>query len=344
MESIYESINSSWMTINVFCACWALSHAIRHLHVHVPNDVAWFHFDALPEDKKRNVVTYITQFVVTTFILVAQICGGYDVVFKFSDVAETTEEQVNWMNVAAVTLCILYIWELIYRVTIGYPLLLHHLITILLVQLVLGTFFDTQQIIYLRIAMILGFHASTEQLTFVALYVYRVGLLPSYHSMLFYVSALQTGLVKAGLTIFVLYLYGVEVRKGTLFIGSWGTFWKYMLPPLVILLFITQVYACKILFILSEKTKYDENGSSHGDRVFIRSSHSIWNMGTSEDDKKSPSSLWSLRTNIPVEIGNVENTHGDDSSILDHRQTKEPAEMDEEELTEIISSDRDYRL
>ena len=108
-----------------------------------------------------------------------------------------------------------------------------------------------------------------------------------------------------------------------------------MLPPLVILLFITQVYACKILFMLSEKTKYAENGTSHGKRALVRSCNSVWNMGISEDDKTSLSSLWSLRSKNPVESGNVENINEDDSS-----EAKEhTAEVDKEEQAEMIASD-----
>jgi len=48
-----------------------------------------------------------------------------------------TWEMTRAVNAVCIIVTSLYIWELIYRVEIGWPLLVHHLCTLLLTQLAL---------------------------------------------------------------------------------------------------------------------------------------------------------------------------------------------------------------
>jgi hypothetical protein len=102
------------------------------------------------------------QLLMTSMAFVLQIYGSWDILFQFEE--ETSQQRLDWMVFAIQTISVLYVWELCYRQKIGWPLLVHHLVTVLLIQLSTASFFDTQDLIYIRFAVLLGFYATTEQI------------------------------------------------------------------------------------------------------------------------------------------------------------------------------------
>jgi hypothetical protein len=85
-------------------------------------------FGGLDEAKKRNVITYIMQLLVTTLALILQIYGSWDILFQNKDF--TSQARSEWIVFSLQAIAVLYVWELCYRVDIGWPLLVHHLVTI----------------------------------------------------------------------------------------------------------------------------------------------------------------------------------------------------------------------
>jgi hypothetical protein len=85
-------------------------------------------FGGLDEAKKRNVITYIMQLLVTTLALILQIYGSWDILFQNKDF--TSQARSEWIVFSLQAIAVLYVWELCYRVDIGWPLLVHHLATI----------------------------------------------------------------------------------------------------------------------------------------------------------------------------------------------------------------------
>ena len=78
-------------------------------------------------------------------------------------------EILKWLPLAFYLLTTLYIFELIYRVRFGWPLFVHHLLTVFFIQLLTASFHDAPSIYIMRLASIFGFFASFEQTSFIAL-------------------------------------------------------------------------------------------------------------------------------------------------------------------------------
>ena len=199
-NTTYDPYHYAWMPLNFFLTIWLLSVLIKKLLLTSNRTFEDFQpenseglqarFKALSEAKRRNVVAYIIQLLVTTFVFIAQLYAGQ--VLLFADNV-TDPRQLEWGALAMQSISILYIWELIYRNEIGFPLLLHHLVTIFLIQVVVATFYDTNQVIYLRFALVMGFHATFEQSSFVALFCFRMNMFSKrVQKALFFVSALQS--------------------------------------------------------------------------------------------------------------------------------------------------------
>ena len=145
--------------------------------------------------------------------------------------------------------------ELIYRKEIGVPLLIHHLVTIVNIQLATASFFDTHDVLYVRFGVLIGFHATTEQLSFVALLLYRLNLYPKWQSILFYVSAAQAFAVKTMVTTITSIYFIVLLHNGRMsFDTNWGAFWTVFFFIMTVCLYGAQVYACRVLYIIGKKS------------------------------------------------------------------------------------------
>jgi hypothetical protein len=199
------------------------------------------------------VVTYVLEIAVTTFALAAQLYGGADVLFRRDDV--TSADQADWMLLSLICIAILYVWEMVYREKFGWPLLLHHLSTLLFIQLVVASYFQTHQVLYIRSALALGLYATTEQSSFVALFCFRLQLYPGKQALLFRIAAVQSFVVKTGVTIGVIIYYFIFLAaEGEQHPqGAWGMFWKICFLPMLLVLYLTQLFACKIMYSLAER-------------------------------------------------------------------------------------------
>jgi hypothetical protein len=162
LYNLYSPFQYPWFCLNYFMAVLFFSNVFQKALEHVKFQKIKSTFYILSEDKKKNVITYVMQLLMTSMAFVLQIYGSWDVLFRFED--ETSQQRLDWMVFAIQTISVLYVWELCYRQKIGWPLLVHHLVTVLLIQLSTASFFDTQDLIYIRFAVLLGFYATTEQI------------------------------------------------------------------------------------------------------------------------------------------------------------------------------------
>ena len=212
-------------------------------------------FSALTEEKKRNVVIYVLQVLVTTIALITQVIGGIDVFFQMKDT--TTQLRMDLMVVSTQLVFVLYMWELIYRLAIGFPLLVHHIMTCMIGQLFAASFFDTFDVVYIRLALVMLLYATTEQSSFVALFCYRLDLLSKRHQVnLFTIAAIQSFVIKSAIAIFALVYFCI-----TFFVNgdaddqptNWKWFWKICFIPLLLLLFAAQIFSSNVLWQLRSK-------------------------------------------------------------------------------------------
>eukprot|EP00961_Rhodomonas_salina_P278725 3765330-Rhodomonas_salina.1 len=86
----------------------------------------------MSHSKQRIAVTYFTEIVVTTVALGYNISSGIPALT--GDMANMTVTQFNHFRITGTMVSMLYIWELIYRQELGTPLLLHHVLTVILIQ------------------------------------------------------------------------------------------------------------------------------------------------------------------------------------------------------------------
>ena len=253
---LYSSSQYPWMCFNFFLILWLSSIIIRQILLRSKYQDK---FRELSEARQRNIVTYVVELVITTFVFCCQIYGGTDILFQFKDT--TSESKLDWSILAIQLIVVLYIWELCYRIDIGWPLLVHHLVTLLLTQLAAASLFDTNDLIYARYALLFGFTATTEQISFVALFAYRLGIYKTWQASLFNAAVIQTVVLKTVVTVLVTVLFIIDIVNGRFdnHPDGWAWFWKIFFVILLIGLYAAQIFAGWILHILSVKCTEKEN-------------------------------------------------------------------------------------
>jgi hypothetical protein len=253
LYDLYSPFQYQWSCINFFLAIWLLSVLFHQVLLRMKYLNINKNFYGLDDGKKRNVITYIMQFLVTTLAFILQIYGSLDILFRYKD--STSQARFEWMVFSIQAIALLYVWELCYRVDIRWPLLVHHLVTLLLIQLNTASQFDTNDVVWIRLAILLGFCATTEQLSFVALFFYRLRLYPAWHGILFHSAAVQAFILKTivsiaavGYAIVICYVNDDDVT-------NWMWFWRFCSLPTMIVLYASQIYACKILYDLGSRCR-----------------------------------------------------------------------------------------
>lgn len=288
---LYSPVQYPWWCMNYFIMFWVISNLIYHILLKgLPRDGEVRRvYLKLDGNKRNNVVIYVMQLLVTTAAFAAQVYGAWELVFQWK--ATTTEARFKSLDMAAQFIVILYTWELIFRKKIGLPLLTHHITTILLLQLSTASFFDTHDVLYLRFSVMLGFHATVEQLTFVALFFFRLKMYEKSLSFWFFFSAAQSFLFKSIVTLVATVYFSSSVIDGDFeHHGAWGTFWKICFPPLLLCLYVSQIYACKILYLLGRRCqivdKQDEGSGRAIDGTNYPTSCSFVSEEEEEEDKQ----------------------------------------------------------
>jgi len=247
---VYSPYQYPWMMLNYFVLLWIVSSVIKYCLDNYKGSNSTI--SSLTENQKRNIVTYVIEIVGTSLALYTQIYGGVDILFRLKN--ETTRHRVEMTILSLYMVVVIYIWEIIYRFRTGSALLLHHIITLLLIQLCLASFSDTENLSILRIGTTLLLHATTEQLSFVALLFYRLGLFPKYHNLLFVSSAVQVFLAKTTVMVFSGWLYYRTIFHEFEYDNEfWETFWKYTFAPIVLVLYGAQLYAIRVLYLLGHR-------------------------------------------------------------------------------------------
>ncbi|CAB9515836.1 expressed unknown protein [Seminavis robusta] len=249
---LYSMTQYPWWCLNYFIIFWFLSNLVQTVLLRAPSKKIREQFESLDHDKRNNAIIYVMQLVGTTVALVAQLYGSTDIIFKWQET--TSEFKLESLQLAIQLVAVLYIWELIFRKKIGLPLLVHHLVTILLIQLSTASFFDTHDVLYMRFATLMGFHATVEQLTFLALFFFRQNIYENWQAFCFYFSAAQSLLFKTAVTIASVIYFVLSKQVGELPTDTnWGLFWTIFTMPLLALLYGAQVYACLILYKLGKR-------------------------------------------------------------------------------------------
>lgn len=119
-------------------------------------------------DNQRNTVTYVLDTLVTGGVLILQIISSPILGDKY------TFDNVNMLKSAALLISGLYIFELTYRPSMRWPLLIHHFCTIFAIVLLLSILAYTGHPALIAAGEIWLFQATTEQTVFVGLFMCKL--------------------------------------------------------------------------------------------------------------------------------------------------------------------------
>ena len=240
-----------WMSLNYFLAMWFFSKCVSASFQRYSTVYA-----SMSIDKQRNCDTYVLEIVATTLALIGQCISGREILFQLKDLSQVEDPYrvLQWASFANICIASLYIFELSYRIHFGWPLLVHHLATILLCQLILPAIFsgqDPQKVVqYLRLALLLGFYATLERTSFVALLLHRFQYF-LWAKRFFQIALVQTVVLKTLITGSALVYFIAFYLDGEY--EGWSKFWAIAFIPLLLTLYASQVFSMKILYILGNR-------------------------------------------------------------------------------------------
>lgn len=158
-----------------------------------------WHKDIKPEHR-RTMVVYILQILLTTVALVCQLASSALLRNEF------TVWRINLLRASACLIAALYLFELVYRYRMTYPMISHHAITCFAMSLSLVMLERLQDPSFALTGLLWIFQATTEQTCFVALFLYRLEAPVKVLRPLFRISAIQSLVFKfasIGGTVFV---------------------------------------------------------------------------------------------------------------------------------------------
>ncbi|KJE93924.1 hypothetical protein CAOG_04641 [Capsaspora owczarzaki ATCC 30864] len=204
-----------------------------------------FRYRLLTPSHQHNTCAYQLQIIYTTVCLLLSLIYGVPLILD----NQNPHIDVHTLEMCRLNLAILaflYAYELSYRPQMGLQLAVHHVCTILLCILAVRNYEDERQPVAIAMTISLGFTANTEQLTFVALTWFRLRLKGS--NLLFKIAAIQTLVFKIFFTGLTLGLWGKYLAPQD---ATWWLVLRPLVPILISILFVTQVYGAFILWKLS---------------------------------------------------------------------------------------------
>lgn len=207
-------------------------------------------------DKQRIAVTYVLEIMVTSGLLIVMTYGSKTMLFV--DYKETSHEETQAIMSGVHGMVALYTFELVYRVSFGIPLLVHHMVTIALAHLIACCMYERPSINTLdimRANVLMAYTAITEQPSFIALLLYRMKMNEE-ASKWFYFAAIQSAVTKSILIVSALYYFCISPAQfGRNGWDGWSILWSIIWIPLCLCLYATQIYACVVLYRLGKKAK-----------------------------------------------------------------------------------------
>lgn len=223
---------------------------------------------------KRNVVTYILQIIVTTVSFCLFTFGLPRIITVSQIEGPFTKRDLNISSIALGLVLYMYVFELVYKTSVNFSLMVHHVLTIVLTCLICFFLWDTMTPAAGYLSILL-YSAITEQPVFVALILYRFG----YKCVWWFRVAAITGLLFKG-AIFSLGF--VVLKRAILDVEftnhrndfDWKSFMTIAFPIVNVLLFIVQIYSIRVYWTIGEKSKKMKA------RVKPRKSDSVSNIRT----------------------------------------------------------------
>ncbi|KAK0440168.1 hypothetical protein EV421DRAFT_2084099 [Armillaria borealis] len=235
-------------------------------------------FCSLSHEHQRNTVTYVLNTFWTLVALIVQLIAFPMLLERY------TMFNIDLVHVATILVSGLYILELTYRPTMRWPLIIHHICTLLAIiflQIVLQV---TSHPAIAVAGLIWLFQATTEQSVFIGLFMYRLRYPKSIVKPTLQFAAVQSFIFKIGFATYLVVWWGIKLASDhtTKFDVALST----VLVILISLLMSTQMYASLLLSYITAKG-WSEH--SYG-------SYTVWCVARSMDRHRCSEAIESAAT------------------------------------------------
>ncbi|KAF8832371.1 hypothetical protein HHX47_DHR1001763 [Lentinula edodes] len=196
-------------------------------------------------DNQRNTVTYVLDTLITGGVLILQLISSPILGDKY------TFDNVNLLKSAALLISGLYIFELTYRPSMRWPLLIHHFCTIFAIVLLLSVLAYTGHPALIAAGEIWLFQATTEQTVFVGLFMYRLRAPLRWTRDMLRFGAVQSFIFKIGFAAYLLAFWAQKLEQ----FHSAGddVALSVILVTIILLLMCTQIYGAWAVWCLARK-------------------------------------------------------------------------------------------
>ncbi|PWN98626.1 hypothetical protein FA09DRAFT_338468 [Tilletiopsis washingtonensis] len=234
----------TWFSINTFAGMLILYALAKLLHLVLPRACGRRRWEAVSPTNRKTMVIYVLQITVTLAAFALQMASASLAKFEFT--ARTLE-----MERAGVTLvAMLYVFELVYRDSMRGPMIAHHIITVFIMSLAMTLVYTERDPSFALTGWLWLFQATTEQLTFVSLFLYRLKINPRTLRILFRVSAVQAFACKAASIAGTVYVWAKWQRTAT---GSRYRAFDVIFFVATVGLAATQVWGTYVVWIMGNR-------------------------------------------------------------------------------------------
>ena len=172
---------------------------------------------------------------------------------------------MNMIRASSALITSLYLFEMIYRERMRFAMLCHHCLTIFAIGFVMVLMDKTQDPSFVITGSLWLFQATTEQLTFVALFGYRLEWAPRVLRPMLRIAAVQSLLVKIasiGACIFVWFKY----QKSSEVVPTYNHAWDVVIWIAALGLMITQFWGSWVVWKMgaSLEARYESKKAQRG--------------------------------------------------------------------------------
>ncbi|GAK67468.1 uncharacterized protein PAN0_018d5696 [Moesziomyces antarcticus] len=212
-------------------------------------------------EHRRTLVVYVLQLVITTLVVAMQLSVCSLISLRFA------LWKVNVVRACACLIAALYLFELIYRYRMTYPMIAHHLITCFAMSLALVMCERLQDPSYVITGLLWIFQATTEQTTFVALFMYRLKAPARMLRTVFRIAAVQSIVFKFASIAGTIWMWIKFQRRAD---GQLYTAWDALYWICTAGLAVTQVWGAWVVWKMGDslEQRYSQKSQQEDELQF----------------------------------------------------------------------------
>ncbi|KAK0457111.1 uncharacterized protein EV420DRAFT_1765195 [Desarmillaria tabescens] len=190
-------------------------------------------FRSLSHEHQRNTVTYVLSTFWTLVAFIIQLIAFPMLLERY------TVFNVSLLHVATILISGLYIFELTYRPIMRWPLIIHHICTLLAIVFLQIVLQVTSHPAIAVAGLIWLFQATTEQSVFIGLFIYRLQYPKSIVKPTLQFSAVQSFICKMAFATYLIVWWGIKLAPDH---ATFDVALSVILVILISLLMSTQIY------------------------------------------------------------------------------------------------------